>query len=87
MNSGPQPAFHSRRIVEYCGAMNEILWNVARSQEVFADAIGRIQGALDATGMEFSRDTAKTQAFCDAVLAALGNEEGTGGEAVAGPHP
>ena len=33
------PAFHSKRIEQYCEAMNEMLWDAAGSQQVFQSAI------------------------------------------------
>lgn len=62
------PALFSNQMERYAKKINEVLWNDAKSLELFEKACGAVDAALN--GADLTRDSVKVQSFTEAVISA-----------------
>lgn len=70
MGGADMPALTANKVQTYCNKLCDVLWDDTKAGDAFASTIEAVDTALAGTAL--TRDVVKTQAFTDAVLAAVG---------------
>jgi hypothetical protein len=68
-NPSPMPPMNANAMKTYCDPITVVLWDAAKSDEIFARAVAAID---EAAGGKFSRDVIRTLPFTERVMKACG---------------